>query len=519
MLGRFGFRIGGIGVCFGFQSEGRDIIQSVATQPVAGSLGGLDALFVGGAVALLFVISYVFGRREENTDDFFLGGRRVPWIVACLSFVATEISALALVGMPHTAYTENWRWFQFLIGLALARLIVAFLFIPAFYKYDCTSIYEFLGHRFGRATQYTGSIYFLVTRLIASGVRLYATCMAVGLILGWPLGLTLAMFTVVSVVFIAFGGIKALVWTGAYQAVFFIVSGVLVAVFLVGHIDGGLASALDAAGRAGRLSTFNFAWNLNDANTFWAGVIGGLFTGLVSFGADQEMVQRLLTVKTRKSSQRTILATIVTVLPVYWLYLLIGTLLYVFYGRHPELPLPTELKTIFPHFARTILPAGLKGLVLASIVLASVDSPLNSLTTSFVRDIYRPLICKNATERHYLLVSRIGVVVFGLILAAIAMACEPVQNILGFAFQILALTGGPMLGVFLLGLLTRRKVNLANVPAMLISTALCTVLLFLIQRKTLDLGWTWLIVLGAAATMGLSGLFSLLNRQPRRRTR
>ncbi len=371
-------------------------------------MSGIDGAIIAGAVLLLFVISYVFGREEKDTEDFFLGGRQVPWVVACLSFVATEISALALVGMPHTAFTENWRWFQFLIGLAVARLIVAFLFVPAFYKYNCTSIYEFLGHRFGPATQYTGSAYFLVTRLIASGVRLYATCMAVGLIVGWPLGATLALFTLVSILFIAFGGIKALVWTGAYQAIFFILSGVLVVGYLLRHMDGGLIPALQTAQEAGRLSTFNFALNLNDAGTFWAGTIGGLFTGLVSFGADQEMVQRLLTVKTRRSSQKTILATILTVLPVYWLYLLIGTLLFVFYGRHPELALPQELKTILPHFARTVLPAGLKGLMLAAIVMASVDSPLNSLTTSFVRDIYRPLIRKQATERHYLLVRASG---------------------------------------------------------------------------------------------------------------
>ena len=494
------------------EAKGQDAIENTITQQLTGSLGGLDGVIVAGAVALLFVISYVFGRHEKDTDDFFLGGRRIPRIVACLSFVATEISALAIVGMPHTAFTENWRWFQFLIGLAIARLVVAFLFIPAFYKYDCTSIYEFLGHRFGPATQYTGSIYFLVTRLIASGVRLYATCMAVGLIMGWPLGATLALFTAVSILFIGFGGIKALVWTGAYQAIFFIVSGVFVVAYLSRHLDGGLVSALQIADDAGRLSTFNFAFNLNDAGTFWAGVISGLFTGLVSFGADQEMVQRLLTVRTRRSSQKTILATILAVLPVYWLYLLIGTLLYVFYRQHPELAQPAELKTIFPHFARTILPPGLKGLVLGAIVMASVDSPLSSLTASFVRDIYRPLIRKRATEKHYLLVSRIGVVVFGLILAGIAAVCAPVENILWFAFQILALTGGPMLGVFLLGLLTRRRANLANIPAMLLSTAICTVLLFLIKQGRLDLAWTWLIVIGTATTMILCCLFSSTTR-------
>ena len=475
---------------------------------MAGSLTGLDGAIIAGAVLLLFVISYVFGRRERDTHDFFLGGRRIPPVIACLSFVATEISALTIVGMPDKAYVENWRWIQFIIGLALARLIVAFLFIPAFYKYNCTSIYEFLGHRFGLATQYTGSIYFLGTRLLASGVRLYVTCMAVGIILDWPLAATIALFTAVSIVFIGFGGIKAVVWAGAYEAVFFVAVGISVVTYLHFHIDGGLANAVQTAGEAGRLSTFYFRFNFNDPSTFWAGVAGGLFSGLVSFGADQEMVQRLLTVQTRRSSQKAIVATIVTVLPVYWLYLFVGTLLYVFYQQHTNLVLPQEHKEIFPHFARAVLPAGLKGLVLGAIIMASVDSPLSSLTSSFVSDIYRPLIRKYADERHYLLVSRIGVVVFGLLLAAIAMACSPVQNILEFAFQMLSLPGGALLGVFLLGLLTRHKANLANIPAMLISTLVCIVLLFLIKAGRLNLGWTWLIVLGTAITMLVSWLLA-----------
>jgi len=197
------------------------------------SLGGLDWGIVGVAVVLLFVISYIFGREEKDTNDFFLGGRRIPPVVACLSFVATEISALTVVSIPHTAYDENWRFLQFLVGLALARVVVAFLFIPAFYKYNCTSIYEFLRHRFGPATQYAGSLFFFVTRLTASGVRLYATCMAVGIIMGWPLTATIALFTVVSIAFIAFGGIKAVVWAGAYQAVFFVVAGIVVAGYLM----------------------------------------------------------------------------------------------------------------------------------------------------------------------------------------------------------------------------------------------------------------------------------------------
>jgi SSS family transporter len=472
----------------------------------AGTLSGIDWGIVGVGVALLFVISYVFGREEKDTADFFLGGRRIPPVVACLSFVATEISALTIVGIPHTAFTENWRWIQFMVGSALARLAVAFLFIPAFYKHNCTSIYEFLGHRFGPATQYTGSIYFFITRLLASGVRLYATCMAVGVIMGWPLAATITLFTVVSIAFIAFGGIKAVVWAGAYQALFFVAAGVVLAGYLIGHIDGRLAAAVQTAHEAGRLSTFHFKFGLNDPSTFWAGSANGFFVGLVAFGTDQEMVQRLLTVETRKSSQKTIISTIITVLPVYWLYLLVGTLLYVFYRQNPGLPLPEELKEVLPHFVRNVLPAGLKGLVLGAVFMASVDSPLSSLTSSFVTDIYRPLIRRNACEKHYLLVSRAAVAGFGLVLAGIAAACAPVENILWFAFQILSLTGGPMLGVFLLGLLTQRKANCANIPAMLVSTAVCVVLLLMIQQGTLKLGWSWLIVIGTGITFILGYL-------------
>jgi solute:Na+ symporter, SSS family len=491
--------------------RGRSLIEGQIVQPLDGSLSWIDLAIVGGTIAMLFVVSYVFGRHERDTRDFFLGGRRVPWIVACLSFVASEISALTIVSMPHTAYTENWRWIQLMAGMALARVVVAFLFIPAFYKYDCTSIYEFLRHRFGPATQYTGSIYFFVTRLLASGVRLYATCMAVAVILGWPLPATIALFTIVSILFIAFGGIKAVVWAGAYQAIFIVTAGLVLAGYLIAHIDGGLVSALHTAENAGRLSTFHFALDPADATTFWAQFADGFFVGLCVFGTDQELVQRLLTVETRRSSQRTIIATILAALPAYWIYLLIGTLLYAFYLQHPTLPLPKDLKEILPHFTRTLLPAGLKGLVLGVIVIASIDSPLNSLTSSFVSDIYRPLIRKNAGERHYLLVSRIGVVAFGLLLAGLAAACSPIDNILWFAFQVTSLNGGPMLAVFLLGLLTRRKANATNIAAMVAGSAVCLVLMVLIRQKVLPLGWTWLIVIGTASTFLFSYLIAAVH--------
>ena len=482
--------------------------ESSAPQQVAEALGQIDLVIVGLAIVLLFVISYIFGREEKDTNDFFLGSRKVPSIIACLSFVATEVSALTIVGVPATAFSENWEYLQFFIGSAAARIMVAFLFIPAFYKYNCTSIYEFLRHRFGPQTQYAGSIFFFMTRLTASGVRLYAACLGVGIIMHWTLAQTILVFTIVSIIFITFGGIKAVVWAGAYQAIIFFLAGGALLGYLLFNIRGGLSTAWQIASEAGRLSVFNFRFGLDNPTTFWAGTTNAFFIGLAIFGTDQEMMQRLLTVRTRKTSQRTIISTILTALPILCIYLGIGTLLYVFYQQNPDIFQPGKAKEVLSHFVANSVPAGLKGLMLSAIILASIDSPLSSLASSFVMDIYRPLVKKSATEKHYLFISRTAVVAFGLVLAIIAFACDPVENILWFAFQIFSLTGGATLGIFLLGVLTKCKTNFGNVVAMITSTASTVVLLLLSHGGYIKLAWSWLIVVGTAITFTLGYLFS-----------
>jgi SSS family solute:Na+ symporter len=259
------------------------------------------------------------------------------------------------------------------------------------------------------------------------------------------------------------------------------------------------------------LSVFKFDFNLNDPTTFWAGTANAFFIGLAVFGTDQELMQRLLTVKTRKKSQNAILLTIVTALPILCVYLAIGTLLYVFFNQNPNIPAPEKAKEILSYFTSNFLPAGLKGLILSAIILASIDSPLSSLSSSFVMDIYRPLIKKTASEKHYLLVSRLGVIAFGIILAGIAFACQPIENILWFAFEIISLTGGAILGVFLFGVLTKRKVNIGNVVSMVISTLSMAAILLLSHKGIVNIAWSWLIVLGTIETFVLSFLFSFLD--------
>ncbi|MEW6041729.1 MAG: hypothetical protein AB1633_09425, partial [Elusimicrobiota bacterium] len=221
-------------------------------------LGLLDYSILSLAICILLFIAYFKGKEERDTQDFFLGRRKIPGWVACLSFVATEISAMTIVGVPATGFRENWQYLQFFIGSAAARILIAYFFIPAFYKYNCTTIYEFLKHRFGSATQYTGSIFFFITRLLASGVRLYAASLAVSVIMGWTLKNTLVLFTLISMAFIAFGGIKAVVWTGAFEAMTFYIAGGATAVYILTNINGGFSEFWKVADEAGKLSLFNF---------------------------------------------------------------------------------------------------------------------------------------------------------------------------------------------------------------------------------------------------------------------
>jgi len=470
------------------------------------TLGFADYTWVALAVTVLLVISYLKGRDEADTQDYFVARRKIPVWAATLSFVATEISAMTIVGVPATGFKENWQYLQFFIGSASARIIIAYLFIPAFYKYNCTTIYEFLKHRFGAKTQYAGSFFFFATRLFASGLRLYAASLAVSVIMGWPLAGTLAFFTCISIVFIGFGGIKAVVWTGAFEALTFFLAGFAVLGYLYFHINGGMGAITEIAGKAGKLSLFNLGWGMKDPNVLWIAILNGVFGSMAAFGTDQELMQRLLTLKTREASQRTIIATIFATIPLLVLYLAIGTLLFVFYAQNPSLPGPDNADKILSHFTVQVLPVGMKGIILMAIIMASIDSPLSSLSSSFITDIYRPLLNRDATEKHYLLVSRLSVAAFGIALAFIAYSCRSAQGMLWLAYKVNGVTAGSLLGVFLLGLLTSRKSNVGNVIAMFFSAGVAGLMLYLSETGRLAVGWSWMIVIGTVLTFSLGWL-------------
>ena len=473
-------------------------------------------------IVILLVIGGAFSRQQHDTVDFFLARRRVPWWAAALSFLATEISAVTIISVPATAYSENWEYFQFFVGSSLAKLGVAFLFIPAFYRHNVTTIYEFLAHRFGRGSQVTASIFFFVSRLTGSGVRLMAACLAVSVLLGWSLPVSIAVFSLISIVYIATGGVKAVVWTNVVQALTFLVAGTVTLAFVISRVDGGVGAIVHLAGEAGRLNVINWGpapgdpdfWRrlLTEPNIVWVAVLSSIVGSLAAFGTDHDLMQRLLTVETRGESQRTLVVTPLGTLVTLILYMGLGAGLYAFYTQNPGLPVsrPDE---IVPHFVAQVMPPVLRGLMLSAIVVASIDSPLGSLAASFVTDIYRPLVAPDRSERHYLFVSRLSVVVFGACLALLAYAFSFFSQILWLAFKIAGVTFGSLLGVFLLGLLTTRRVpDHANVIGMIVMAVVNLALLTLSEMKVLAFAWTWLVILGTAGTMAIALGISSLGR-------
>jgi Na+/proline symporter len=364
------------------------------------SLTWPDYAVLALALAVLIAIGVALGREQRDTVDFFLARRQVPWWAACLSFLATEISAVTIISVPATAYAENWEYVQFFIGSSLAKLVVAFLFIPAFYRHQVTTIYEFLAHRFGPATQVAGSIFFVVTRLAGSGVRLMAAGLAVAILMGWPVAPTLAVFTLVSIAYIATGGVKAVVWTNVFQALAFLLAGGVTLGFLLSQIDGGLDAVARVAGAGGRLDVINwgpapgapdFWWRmLTEPNIVWVAVLNGFVGSMAAFGTDHDLMQRLLTVETRGRSQLTLALTPLGTLLTLAIYLGLGAALYTFYAQHPDLPV-SRADEILPHYVQQVMPPVLRGLMLSAIVLASIRG--YSLATSKKTRCQRPWAC------------------------------------------------------------------------------------------------------------------------------
>lgn len=484
-----------------------------------------DIVIIAGYLLTVLGVGIYMGRRESDTRDFVVGGRKVPWVAVLMSIVATEISAATFIGVPSTGYSENFNYLQFGIGSLLARVVIAFIFISAYYKNDCLTVYQYLAKRFGGKSSYTASVYFVITRLLASSVRLMIAALAFATILDLPYAYCLFGFALVAVVYATIGGIKAVIWTDLVQATVFIGSGLAVVLFLESEV--GLAALTKVASEAGRTEVFRFTpegseWHdwFNDPNLIYIALLNGFIMTVAALGVDQDLTQRMLACKDAVRAQRSVILSGVIGIPVAAMFLFIGAALYGYYQLSPEAIQPEDNNKVFAHFIIHELPVGLKGLLISGVLAAamsSLDSAMSALSSTSALDLFKPLLKREPTQGELLRLSRLLTILFAELLVALALILEGHDKHLWLCFQVVAITYGSMLGVFLVGMLTRRGSDRGNVFAMLTGTFITIVLLLLIQKenlggwfhewvvsltgeKPLPLAWTWLILIGTLWT-------------------
>lgn len=463
-----------------------------------------------------------FRSSQKGLRDYFLGGRSAPWWAIALSIVSAETSTLTIVGTPSLAFQGNMGFLQIVLGYLLARIVISILFLPHYFKGEMFTAYELMRQRFGeRIRKLTASI-FLVTRAMAEGVRVFAISLVISIVLGTGEIASIALIVVLTLLYTFEGGMTAVIWTDVVQMTLYVAGAVLSFFAILSRIPGGWAHVTAVAAATQKFTIFDFHFSFTAAffsrsYTFWAGVLGGCFLTTQSHGTDQLMVQRLLSARDERQSRTALLASWVVILFQFTLFLLIGVLLYVYYGDlypfppqrlaqfHPEL----AGDKLYPAFIWHNMPAGIAGLLIAAILaaaMANVSAALNSLASTTVVDFFRAR-SRQATEKQSMQVARMATVVWGIVLLAIAYAARHSKSVLEAGLSIGSIPAGALLGVFLLGVLTRRPRERSAMAGVL---AGLLVILYVVLKT--HIAYTWYVLIGTSVTFAVGLLGSVFER-------
>lgn len=467
------------------------------------------------AIIIVYLVAITaFGARfrsgQKNLKDYFLGGRTAPWWAISLSIVSAETSTLTIVGTPALAFGGNLGFLQIVLGYLLARIVIAAVFLPQYFRGEMFTAYELMRRRFGeRVRKLTASI-FLVTRALAEGVRVFAVSLVIAIVLGTGEIASIVVIVLLTLFYTFEGGMTAVIWTDVVQMTLYVAGAVASFVIILGKIPGGWEHVTAVAGAAHKFTIFDFRFALNmeffsRTYSFWAGVAGGCFLTTATHGTDQLMVQRLLSARDERQSRAALMASWVVILVQFTLFLLIGVLLYVHYADL-HLSAPAQKDRLYPEFVWNSLPPGLAGLIVAAILaaaMANLSAALNSLASTTVVDFYRAR-AKTVTDKAALKIARLATVAWGGVLLTIAIWARHSKSVLEAGLTIGSIPMGALLGVFLLGVLTRKPREGAAIAG--VASGLTMVMAIHFYTP---IAWTWYVLIGTVTTFVVGLVASL----------
>lgn len=481
----------------------------------------VDLLIVAVYLAGITLFGLQFRSRGSSLRDYFLAGREIPWWAIAFSIVAAETSTLTIISIPGLAFSTDFGFLQLVIGYLLGRIIVCFLFLPAYFQGELLTAYQLIDRRFGpKLHKATGGL-FLITRAAAEGVRLFAVSILIGIAIGTGDMASIVIITILTLLYTIKGGMTAVIWTDVIQ-MFIYILGSIAALWALGRkVPGGWHVIHHVAHAAGKFSIFHFALNLTTTYTFWTGLIGGCFLIMASHGTDQLMVQRLLAARNLRESRLALLASWVIVLMQFTLFLLVGASLYVYYTRVMPGVHFSSPDRIFPAFIVERMPPGVSGIIIAAILAAAMSNlsaAFNSLSSTTVVDFYmkfRP----QAAEQERSRVSHLSTLFWAAVLCAVAFVSRGSTHVVEVGLSIASVAYGALLGVFLLGTTTRRANEWGAIAGMIAGLALNILLwrqsapfsidLIAIHVTIPKVAWTWYVVIGTFATFAVGYLCSL----------
>ena len=454
----------------------------------------------------------IIGGKQKTVKDYFVGNKEVPWWVISFSIVAAETSTLTFISIPGLAYLTNLNFLQLTFGYLIGRVIVAQVFLPAYYKGELSTAYSYLQNRFGNKTRSLASVTFLFTRTAADGVRLFATAIPLYLMLDISPMVAIIIIAMVALLYTFTGGLKGVIWVDAIQMFIYIGGAILAGIYLINNIPGNIGEIFSSAEITSKLSVFNFGFKNGIAGffsqpyTLLSGLIGGAFLSMSSHGTDQLIVQRLLAAKDLGESKKALVTTGVIIIFQFALFLIVGVLLYAYYGL-----INVKSDEIFPKFIIEVLPSGVKGIIIAGLFAAALSTlagSITSLSSSVMLDLYIPFK-KNINEKKNLLYSKLLTIFWAVMLIFSAFIfMESSKAVVEIALSIASFTYGGLLGTFLLGL-SNKKIKQNHAIAGFISAIV--IMSFIIVFKVV--AWTWFILIGVCVTLLVGNLFELLTRK------